>query len=278
MARRQTGRLVYCEYVSQDLGSVQISRARLELFEAVKRVYPTFLNRLSTAVFPFYQEVAEAGCILWGIDGPRHLSPYELLTQGSASSSAGHSADTPASLKKRENLKSVLSKWAIRFNADRVWLMDEALRTLRGWHDGPESRESLRWNPFYGHSSSASTGEAFQFRCQGWETQLLTWSRYCQWVRQQFKEELLAYENQTRKLAESQGLVRARQKYSPANFDWFVLYQFAGQSSTQIARGKYGEDPDSTVLKGIKAAAKLIVWERLRKPGNPRNQKNRKIR
>lgn len=270
MARRKTGRLVCEEYVSQDSGSVQLSRARLELFEAVKRVYPTFLEELSDPVFPLYRELAEAGCIFWGINGPPHVSPYELVTQGSLSSSAGHSPDTPETLKKRESLKAALFQWAVKFNADRVWLKDDALRTLQGWHTASEWRESLKWNPFYGRSGSASTGDAFRFECQGWETQLLNWPIYRRWVRLRFEEELLKYEKQTRQLAKSCGLVRAQRKYSPVNFDWFVLYQFAGRSSTNIARGKYGDDPDSTVLKGVKTAARLVGWGPLRRPGHAR--------
>jgi hypothetical protein len=275
VARRKTPRLAYCEYVSPDSDGIEVSSARLRLFEAVQRIYPTFLEKLSAEVFPLYQDLAEVGCRFWGIDGPRHLSPYELINQGSSSYSAGHTADTPASMRKRADLKSALSKWASEFHADRIWLMDDALRTLRGWYVAPEWRESLKWKPFYGHSSSASTGEAFQFECQGWETQLHTWSRYSQWVRQRFEEELLEYEKQTRKLAKSCGLVRAREKYSPANLDWFVLYQFAGRSSTEIASQGYGEDPDSTVLKGIKAAAKLIGWDDLRKSNEKRKRKIR---
>jgi len=46
-----------------------------------------------------------------------------------------------------------------------------------------------------------------------------------------------------------------------------VLYQFAGMNSTTIVvryaeKGKFLEE--STVLKGIKAAAKLIDWNQLR--------------
>lgn len=278
MVRRKTPSLAYCEYVSPDSDSIQVSKARLELFETIKRVYPKFLEDLSAKVFPLYQELAEAGCRFWGIDGPRHFSPYDLITRGSASSSAGHTADTPARMKKRRILKSALSKWAAEFYVTEAWLRDDALRTLQHWDVAPERRQSLSWNPFYTHSSSASTGEDFQFRCEGWETELLTWSRYSVSVRQRFEEKLSRYEKKTRKLAESCGLVRAQRKYSPDNFEWFVLYQFAGLSSTEIANRWAKERApvdDSTVLKGIKAVAKLIRWDHLRKPQGKRNRKIR---
>ena len=268
MARRKIGRLAYGEYISSGSESIQVSRARLELFESVRRVYPRFLKKLSTRVFPFYRDLAEAKCKFWGIDGPSHLSPYELITQTSAASSGGHCADSATTIKKRQKLKAALAKWATDFHADRLWLKDDAVRTLRGWHSAPEWRKSLKWNPFYGHLlTCASTGEVFEFQYPGWETELLTWARYNQSIRERFYQELLQYEKRTRKLAESCGLVRAQQKYSPANFEWFVLHEFAGMSSTQIARDKIvGQraDPDSTILKGIKAAAKLVDWGSLR--------------
>src|SRR5205807_1650457 len=117
-------------------------------------------------------------------------------------------------------------------------------------------RTSLRWHQMYPHSGGA-TGEALEFRCEGWETGLLAWPAYKKSVRQRFEEKLLEYEIKTRKLAESQGLVRARRKYQPKHFEWFVLYQFKGLSSTEIAGLSPRRDSvdESTVLKGVKAAS-----------------------
>jgi len=257
MARRKTPRLAYCEYVSAHPdNSSQVWRARLLLIETVKRVHPRFLETLSKEVFPFYRKLAKKGYdfdkILWSAS----VSPYDALTT-------------------EGGLKSALAKWAAEFNAEAAWLKDGALRTLRDWYVAPDWRKSLRWNAIHGFSGTASTGEAFELRFPGWETELLTWARYSELLRRLFEKTLLEYEMKTRKLAESCGLVRARRKYSPDNFDWFVLYQFAGQSSTEIASGRYGDDPDSTVLKGIKAVAQLIGWGHLRKPKVKRSRKIR---
>ena len=128
----------------------------------------------------------------------------------------------------------------------------------------------------YPHEGGA-TGDAFEFRCEGWETSLFTWSAYSESLRQRFEEKLLDYEKVTRKLAESSGLVRARRKYSPDNLHWFVLYQFAGLPSTKISDRwsltNEGSVDASTVLKGIKAAAQLIGWHHLRVPQGKRNRK-----
>lgn len=267
MTRRKVSPLAYCEYVSPNPDSVQVSRARLELFDATRRVYPLFFERLAEDVFPLYRELAEAGCLFWGINGPPGVSPFEHLTQGSVASSGGHCLDTPATLQKRGVLKSVLSEWAARFNANRLWLMDDAIRILQSWQIAPEWLQSLKWNLGYAHSSLPSTGDSFQFQYPGWETQLFSWARYSQLIRKQFEDELDAYEGRTRKLAESLGLVRARRKYSPQNFDWFALYRFAGLSTTQIAkknRSENLEDPVSTIRKGIKAAAELMIWGDIR--------------
>lgn len=270
MTKRKTPSLAYCEYVSTDPhDSIQASRARLLLFETVLSICPKMLKELSDKAFPLFEELAGTGHRFWGINGPQHVSPCELLTQTSAASSGGYTADTPASTKKRRKLKSAFDVWANAFHVTERWAKDEAVRTLGHWHRDPEGRKSLRWNPFYVHSSRASTGEPFQFRCEGWETELLAWSRYSKSVRQRFEEKLREYEKATRQQAESCGLVRSQRKYSQVNFEWFVRYQFAGWSSTKIADECSSKHPrgldESTVLKGVKAAAELVGWTELRK-------------
>ena len=258
MARRKTPRLAYSEYVSLEPNSTQVWQARLRLIDAATRVFPKFLKKLSADVFPAYAELAKSGfdfdAVLWH---PR-LPPHTMIPETSW-------------------LKSALSEWAGKFHAEPSWLLDETLRTLRGWYVAPDWRKSLRWNPIGGITSTLAMGERFQFVCEGWEMQLLTWADYRQSVLGRFELKLAEYEAASRNLAESHGLVRARRKYSPDNFEWFVLYQFAGLSSIDIVRRSRKVDSlnESTVLKGIKAAAKLIGWQRLRAV---HEKKNRKIR
>jgi hypothetical protein len=257
MAQRKTPSLMYAEYVSPDPDSNgQVWQARLELFDTVRRVHAKFLEKLSAEALPFYRRLAQDGhnFRLWG---PK--SPYNALPQGS-------------------DLKSGLTRWATEFNVNVGWLMDDALRTLRLWSLNSEEHESLAWNTHRPHRVLVVMGDQFTLTCEGWETTLLEWSAYCKSVRRRFEQKLLNYENETRELAKSQGLLPAQRKYSPKNLEWFVLYQFAGMSSKEISdryalRGN--EVDDSTVLKGIKAAAKLIGWNDLRKPIN---KETRKIR
>ena len=156
--------------------------------------------------------------------------------------------------------------------------MDDALRTLSGWYANPEWLESLRWNPLHFYSRTVSTGNFFEFSCEGWETQHLTWSAYSGSVRQRLEEKLSEYENSTRKRAESCGLVLAQRKYSPENLEWFVLSQFERLSVKEITdrlAQKENVPDDSTVRKGIKAAAKLIAWGPLRPPPGKQDRKIR---
>jgi len=261
MAKRTTPSLAFSEYVSRDSdNSVQVWQARLQVIEAAKRVFPIFLKKLSEDVFPLYCQLAKRGKLakgrndfdkaLWGD------SPYEALTEDGG-------------------LKSALSKWAAHFHAEAEWLMVGALRTLRGWYVAPDWRESLTWDPHHGRKEPPAIGRPFELCYQGWEVQLLTWPAYSQSLRQSFEKRLLEYESQTRERAESRGLVRARRKYSPDNFEWFVLHQLACMTSKTIA-DRYARDgkvlDESTVLKGIKAAAKLIAWNHL---GQPRQSRAR---
>jgi hypothetical protein len=225
--------------------------------------YPTFLKKLSTDVFPIFCQLAKDGKLakgrisfekaLWG------RSPWEALTE-------------------EGGIKAALLQWAGQFHAEAPWLLVGALRTMWGWYRVPAWRDSLAWDRHHGRRDRPTIGKTFDFSHQGWEVQALTWPAYSQWLRNSFEKRLVEYEKETRELAESRGLVRARRKYSPDNFEWFVLYQFAGMSSKTIA-DRYAEKgkalEESAVLKGIKAAAKLIGWNQVRAS---RRTGNRKIR
>ena len=85
MAKRTTPSLAVSEYVSPNLdSSVQVWRARLQVIEAAKRVFPTFLEKLAADVFPSFCQLAKEGKLgkgrndfskgLWG------KSPDDALT------------------------------------------------------------------------------------------------------------------------------------------------------------------------------------------------------
>ena len=264
MAERTTPSLAFGDYVSPDPdNSVQVWLARRQVMEASQRVYPRFLKKLSTDVFPIYRRLAKAGKLAKGrINFEKALwgkSPWEALTE-------------------EGGIKAALLQWAGQFHAEASWVMVGALRTLWGWYRFPAWRDSLAWDRHHGRRDRPTIGKTFEFSHPGWEVQALPWPAYAQWVRNSFEKRLLEYEEETRELAESEGLVRARTKYSPDNFEWFVLYQFAGMSSTAIV-DRYAEKDkfleESTVLKGIRAAAKLIGWNQLHAS---RHTGNRKIR
>lgn len=281
MPPRRTPRLAYCEYVIPDpKGSSSVWMARLDLMGAVKRIYPTMLERLSADVFPSYEELAQAGFdfdhILWSSG----VLPHTMLPENGEPQIQVEKRTGKITLAHyNTRLKSALAQWANKFNAGTNWFLDETLRTLRGWYVAPEWRDSLKWNPIGGVTSTLAMGKRFRFDCEGWEMQHLTWAAYSKSVRERFEQQLAEYEAASRTLAESKGLVRAPQKYSPSNFDWFVLYQFQGLSSTEIAdrcsqENESDIDP-SSVLKGVKAAAKLVAWDCLRVRHGKRNRKIR---
>jgi hypothetical protein len=259
MTKRKNPRLAYCEYVAPDSSSITIEQARWGLMRCVRRVFREMLEQLAVDVLPAYKELAKSDfdidAILWN----SRLSPFKKLPQNSS-------------------LRTELSKWASTFHAEQDWFLDEMLRTLRGWHVAPDWRSDLKCNPIGRVISTVAMGDPFKFDCEGWEMQLLTWAAYSRSVRERFEKHLAEYEKASRTLAESRGLVRSPHKYSSVNLDYFVLYQFAGLSSTKIAdrsdASAKGES-ESTILKGVKTAARLIGWDSLRTtPGRP----NRKIR
>ncbi len=269
MGKLKTPRLAFrAEYVSPDTeNSDDVNRARLELMRIVKEVFPKFLEKLAADVFPLFDQAATDGKL------ERAGYNFELVL---FSDNFQRALDA---LAEENGVKAALLNWATDFNAATDWLMVRALRTLRSWHIAPASRQQLRWETGHSLDGPPAIGKPFEFSFSGWETRLVTWAHYCEVARRRFEEKLSEYERETRELVESEGLIRARRTYSRVNLEWFVLYQFAGESSKRIAEraAKNGKAvDDSTVLKGIKAAAKLIGWKHLRKP--KRLMQNRKIR
>lgn len=258
MPARKNPRLAYSEYVAP--GSIDADQARRILMLRVRKVFPRMLEQLAAEVLPAYESIYEA---LPKFDFNESIlsrvSPFEELRPDST-------------------LRAALLKWASEFHAEEGWFLDDILRTLHGWHVAPGWRAKLRCNSTGRAFNTLAVGETFQFECEGWEMQLFSWTRYRRFVQDRFKQHLREYEAASRKLAESRGLVHARHKYSPVNLDWFVLYQFAGLSSKEIA-DRPDADPcgesEGTILKGVKAAARLIGWDSRRQT---LGRLNRKIR
>jgi len=253
-------RLASSDYLSPD-SDLEAWLARHELIEVVKRVLPEFLERLSAEVFPAYQRLAKKDSKL---RKRRSTTTGELLPGIWASANAWNA------LPKNCELRTSLWEWATKFNAQDPKFLDETLRTLRSWHANADWRKNLRWHAVHGGRRERVIGEGFAFECHGWDLTLSSWKEYSAWVRHRFATALSDYGTKTRKLAaESKPpLTPARREYSQLNLEWFVQYQFAGMARPEIVEGvaetTLNSIDDSTVSKGIKAAAKLIGWTCLR--------------
>ena len=256
MTKRTTRRLALAEYVSPSVGSSEaVGQARLYLMEIVHRVHFAMLQRLLAIVYPSFCEFADQ----------RNCDHRVRF---------GH--EPFKSLPKESRLRLELSRWAAEFNAHEGWLLDGALHTLNDWRIDPDWRQSLHWHASFGFAVQAVLTEPFDFRFRPWDVQIQSLQEYSSETLKQFRLELAAYQAKCREFAESQGLVRVQSKYSPDSLEWFVRYQFAGESSKEIADNwveKHEAVDDSTVLKGIKAVAKLIQWSGLRPARRTRKRK-----
>jgi hypothetical protein len=227
--------------------------ARRDLMYAIRNVHRPMLERLSACVFPAYRKLVRSGFEVESVLWHPHLSPHTQLPQG--------------------RFKSALHAWAKEFYAEQDWFLDEILRTLQGWYVAPDWRAALRTNPVVGDILTRVTTEPFSFSYGAWEPELLSCPDYKRKLWEEINKKVVEYELICRARAESCGLVRAPHKYSKANLDFFVLYQFAGFTSTQIANDDYKPraekhlgkpSSESAILKAIRAAAKLLGWNRLR--------------
>ena len=179
-------------------------------------------------------------------------------------------------LAKHPRVKSALGEWATSFNITADWLMNEAIGALWAWRWSSDERKGLKWRTNRTRYRSVVCADAFELRLKGWEMELMPWAAYLKLVQKEVKKTLADYRTRSVKKAESEGLVRTPRTYSAANLDWFVLYQFAGMSSVQIAKGlrqRGIQVEESAVSKGVKAAATLLGWEGLRTRKRAANRK-----
>jgi hypothetical protein len=235
-ARKRPHFAPHREYVSADpRKSEEVFYARLRMGQVIKLRCPTLLEDLARDVFPFVSRIPEGDSTKTGI---------------------------------ADDCLDAIAVWANKFNIDskNAWFLGDVLRTLEYWRRHRGAREALMWAPVLRPVRISHAG-LFEFRHKPWTTDL-TWADYKNALQKEFKVALSEYEKRVRELAESQGLVRVQRTHSPRNFDWFVLYQFAGKSSKEIVDACKDNVPvdESTVLKGIHRAAKLVGWDRLRKP------------
>ena len=69
---------------------------------------------------------------------------------------------------------------------------------------------------------------------------------------------------------EYQGAVHVRTQRNTDHLKWFALHQLGGMSSTKLLQQHPNlKGAESTILKGIKAAAGLLQWQNVRKSEKP---------
>ena len=249
MAKRTTRQLSLGDYVFRDPDDSQsVFFARIAVIEATRLPLKHFLRRLADEVFVEFGHLVEQDKKL------RKLTFTWQMYQSLAPRT------------EYEQFNDVLRAWARRFNAEEEWVLEQAWSALQRWLAFPDSKKSLEWGQ--GHQwREIFQSERFHFEWESWRVQFQPWTKYRASVKQAFEKAINEFESETRAAARAHGLIAAPRTHSAANFDWFVRYQFGGLSSNQISAQWPGAEkgPEaSTILKGVKAAQKLIGWKCLR--------------
>jgi hypothetical protein len=226
--------------------NLQAYAARIALIESARRVLPSFLERLHKSVYPEF-------CGL----------PGELTERD------GLLARIPdrvkcADIVQFDKTLHALASWMEEFNAGQDWIRDGAWRTMHYWRSFPAVKEARAWQPPIGPDSISlcETGP-FRFEYLPWFMEVQRWPNYEERLKQAFAKALKDYRERCDAIAKANGLVAVRRTYSAKNLDWFALYQFGGLSSTKIAAKVGGVE--SAILKGVKAARRLLAWKDLRR-------------
>jgi hypothetical protein len=252
----------------------QTREMRVVLIDAILREAPDFFESLRRDIFPRfarYARVAERTR-----RGPGYWELGWRFETWDAHASVSRS--------RTNRFKPYLLEWASAFHADgESWVLEGALETLAAWYEHPHWREGLDVTLFCPPVATEILVdyERFTFEDSGWSPQWERWPDFRARVVARFETQLAAYETTTRGMIEALGAERSQNSFSRVNFDWFVMYQMLGMSSTKIlnrvaasghrrANGRPVRGDESTVRKGVNAVAKLVAWKSLRGRSVPR--------
>jgi hypothetical protein len=236
------------EYVLPDPEkNFQAHAARIVLIESTRRVLPNFLKSLHDSVYPEF-------CLL-----PKELRVKDGLL--------GRLPEIPPDCAERiqfDKTLRALELWMEKFNAVENWVRDGAWRSMHYWGSWPVHERFYAWFPSLGPDSIplCDTGP-FRFEHLPWFMEVQRWPKYEERLKEKFKKALTDYRERCDAIAKANALLPVRRTYSAQNLDWFALYQFGGLSSTKIAAKVGGVE--SAILKGVKAAQRLLAWEDLRR-------------
>jgi hypothetical protein len=244
------------EYILPDQGqNTEITGARREFIEMVRRVLPRFFEDLRERVYPKYARLVENQSDYWETGWT-----FETWQQHSD---------------RDRELTPCLVAWAEKFHvAEETWILNGALETLWIWHRYPEERECLEIHGFHSYCcvETLSGGEEalFQFEHPGWDPQIQRWTSFRDSIEKRFQRQVQEYEQRLRSAVEAQGAVRARRRFRADHFEWFALYQLGSMSAVRILKGRLDlKGDESTILKGVKTAAGLLQWKSIRKIRRP---------
>jgi len=232
----------------------EITAARWELVQAIRRKVPAFFERLRAVAYPKYARLAN-GSVDHGEIG------YQVLSH----------ANGP--------LTPILKKWAREFNLlltlkrptaahlpvvqwhGEVWILEGALRTLLLWHRYDALKNDLDVKGF--RQSVCVPGvitgrdHQFVFKDGGWDPTLRSWEGWRLHVQQRFEEALEDYQKKMGALVVKRGGRKSVTPFSTEHFDWLALYHFGNLSLDQIRAGA-GNVDKTTISKGMHHAADLV--------------------
>jgi hypothetical protein len=238
------------DYVLPDESqNTETAGARWLLIQTIAVVLPRFFEDLRDRVYPIFAHVLESRPGYW--DSGWTFATWQLQPDPD------------------QQLAPALLGWARRFHAEEAWVLDGALRTLWLWHRDPELREGLDIGGFRyaccADTLSSEEDREFTFTHAGWDPQIQRRKSFRDSIKKQFQTQLDVYEQRLASLMERGGAVRASKRYNCLHITWFALYQMRRMSSSKILQKHPELSDESTILKGVKAAARLLQWQNLRK-------------
>jgi hypothetical protein len=233
-------RLTDADYIDP-ANSQDTENARGLLLEILHEHIPEFLDELATAVFPHYKVYASC------------TDPKKTTTE-------------------EAHYRATLRQWATRFQLREEWLLEQSTVIMDCWLKSPADLKHRNWFAIVAVSGVAALDFTVSFG--GWNLLYESCAQFKERAHWQLNQALAAYEKDARELAQSEGYIPARHKFSRAHIYWFALFQFRGWTYRRIldelnsTKSEYAPGDESSLRKGLKTARQLLDWKHPRRAIN----------
>jgi hypothetical protein len=161
---------------------------------------------------------------------------------------------------------------------DQSWVTEVALQTLSVWVSDAAAEARLDWKMPHEPTVWPQHHPRLQLSVPEWDIFAESRGAAHKRIMTALEEQVLRHLVEKERMAKKHGLRKTPSEMKPFHFEWLVQYQVLRQSHGRIAKGCKPRTVRSTISRGVRRAAQLLVgtasWERWLRPADKPGGRN----